>query len=156
MPAEQLLSSSSDSPPLTVGGEPSSAAPAGWLAERAADAALLARSLLTAVPDALLVAHQSGRIVEVNAALEQLFGYRREELLGQAVNLLVPPEFRGSHAAEVSTYFAGPWTRPMGRGHRQWARHASGSEFPVEISLSPLELAGQLMSFASSATSPSG
>lgn len=143
MSAEQLLSSGSDSPPLTVGGEPGTAAPAGWLAERAADAALLARSLLTAVPDAVLVAHQSGRIVEVNAALVQMFGYRREELLGHAVDLLIPPEFRGSHAEEVAAYFARPWTRPMGRGARQWARHASGAEFPVEISLSPLELAGQ-------------
>ncbi len=78
-------------------------------------------------------------MVLVNQQAERLFGYRREELLGQLVEILLPERFQEGHLAHRARYFVDPVTRPMGAGYELRARRKDGSEFPVEISLSPLE-----------------
>jgi PAS domain S-box-containing protein len=96
------------------------------------------RGLLEAIPDALVVADRDGRIVLVNSQTERLFGYRREELLGQPVELLVPDRLREQHVGHRDGYFAAPHPRPMGRGLELVGRRKDGHELPVEISLSPV------------------
>jgi PAS domain S-box-containing protein len=98
------------------------------------------RGLLEALPDAVVVVNAAGRIALANARTEELFGYRREELLGQAVEILIPERYRRGHAGLRAGYFAAPAVRPMGTARGElYGRHKGGGEFPVEISLSPLE-----------------
>ena len=94
---------------------------------------------LEAAPDAIVVVDWSGNIVIVNQLAERLFGYSRQELLGMQIEGLVPQRFREQHAGYRNNYFLEPHTRPMGEGRELSGRRKDGSEFPVEISLSPLK-----------------
>ena len=96
------------------------------------------RDLLEAAPDALVIVGKHGRIVIVNGQAEKLFGFSRGELLGQPIEMLVPDRFRGAHPAARSSYFHDAAARPMGAGLDLFGRRKDGSEFPCEISLSPL------------------
>jgi PAS domain S-box-containing protein len=96
------------------------------------------QSLLEAVPDALVVVNRDGAIVLVNSQTETMFEYRREELLGQPVELLIPERYRDKHVDDRADYFATPSVRPMGNKKDLYGRRRSGQEFPVEISLSPM------------------
>ncbi|HZA54734.1 MAG TPA: PAS domain S-box protein [Candidatus Udaeobacter sp.] len=96
------------------------------------------RGLLDTVPDAIVMVNNTGRIVLINGQAEEMFGYKREELLGKPVEILLPQKFRGGHVAHRTGYFAEPKTRTMGAGLELYASRKGGNEFPVEISLSPL------------------
>ncbi|MCO5167966.1 MAG: PAS domain S-box protein [Planctomycetes bacterium] len=93
---------------------------------------------LEAAPDAIVVVDRAGRVVIVNRLTERLFGYTRDELVGQPVELLVPDRYRAGHVDDRDRYFAEPRTRPMGAGRELTGQRKDGSEFAVEISLSPL------------------
>ena len=97
------------------------------------------RQLLEAAPDAILEVDEKGCILLLNATAERLFGYRRDELLHQPVEILIPEALRARHTEHRARYYADPVTRPMGSGLDLQARRKDGSTIPVEISLSPVK-----------------
>jgi diguanylate cyclase (GGDEF)-like protein/PAS domain S-box-containing protein len=107
--------------------------------EKLLRAELRFRGLLEAAPDAVVIVDDRGEIALVNAQAQKLFGYTREELVGQPVELLLPDARRDAHAAHRDRFLKAPQARPMGTGMELVARRNDGTEFPVEISLSPLQ-----------------
>ena len=95
--------------------------------------------ILDAAPDALVIADAEGIIRLVNAQAEELFGYPRKELLGAPVEVLLPERLRAEHVGHRDAYAAAPKVRAMGSGLELFGRKKDGSEFPLEVSLSPLE-----------------
>jgi PAS domain S-box-containing protein len=105
----------------------------------------LFRGLLESAPDAVVIVDDQGQIEIINRQTERLFGYTRDELVGRSVDVLLPEPLRQRHADERAGYTRDPHTRPMGAGLELFGRRRDGSEFPVEISLSPMRTNGRLL-----------
>lgn len=90
-------------------------------------------------PDAVIVVDAKGRITKVNAQSEHVFGYSREEFVGQPVEILLPRRFTADHAGQRTDYLTQPLMRPMGVGVELFARRKDGSEFPVDVMLSSVQ-----------------
>ena len=134
---------------LRDAGEAGDVSPAADMGPRAMIAAIEAllrvrvtrekfQGFLEAAPDAVVIATADGKIDQINAQTERLFGYDRGELIGRPVEILMPTRFRRQHAEHGEAYAASPSTRPMGTGLDLWGLRKNGEEFPIEISLSPL------------------
>lgn len=107
--------------------------------QKIASGPALFEALFKSSPDAIIVADPNGRITETNAQVEQLFGYRRAELIGQLVEILIPERFRRFHSTHRADYSLQPRMRPMGAGLDLFGLRKDGSEFPVDIMLSPID-----------------
>ncbi len=101
--------------------------------------------LFDAAPDAIVVVDERGVIASANKRTEDIFGWSRAELIGQPIERLVPERLHVGHRVERTRYITSPTTRPMGSGKELLARRRDGTEFPVEISLSPLKTDGGLL-----------
>lgn len=107
------------------------------------------KALLDSAPDAMIISDKNGTIVLINKQTETLFGYERDELIGRPIEVLIPGDFRAKHAGHRTHYFAEPKVRSMGAGLELFAIRKDGIQFPVEISLSPLQTEeGMLVSAA--------
>ena len=100
------------------------------------------RRVIDAAPTAMVMINPTGRIELVNAQAEIVFGYARDEMLGQPVEMLVPERFGAGHPSLRSLFFADPQSRPMGAGRDLYAMRKDRSEFPVEIGLNPIQTDG--------------
>jgi PAS domain S-box-containing protein len=97
------------------------------------------RAFVETAPDAMIIHNRQGNIIVVNAQAERMFGYSKQELIGQPIDILIPERFRKTHVKERAAYMENPVTRSMGAGLELFARRKDGYEFPVEVILSPVE-----------------
>ena len=97
------------------------------------------RGLLEAAPDAIVIVNNAGIIQLVNSQTEKLFGYKRAEIIGKGIEILIPSSYENVDPAHRKTFFDNPKARQMGRGLNLFGQHNDGKEFPVEISLNPFE-----------------
>ena len=97
------------------------------------------RLVVESAPNAMLMVDQAGQILLVNSETEKLFGYLQEALVGQSVDILVPQRFRGEHSRHREAFFDQPTARAIGAGRDLYAVRKDGTEFPVEIGLSPIQ-----------------
>ncbi len=104
--------------------------------------------LLHSLPNGLILVNDQGKIVHINAQMEKMFGYRKEELSGKNLEILMPERFRARHRRHVTDYLANPHVRPMGSGLNLFGLKKDGTEFPVDISLSTLPTEGGLLAMA--------
>jgi two-component system, LuxR family, sensor kinase FixL len=107
------------------------------------------RLVVEAAPSAMVMVDRAGAIVLVNAQAERMFGYPRDELLGQSVEMLVPARYRGHHPGLREAFHRDPRARPMGAGRELHGLRKDGSEFPIEIGLNPIETEEGLMVLSS-------
>src|ERR1700758_265083 len=115
------------------------------VAQKSLAETLLSASILEAIPDAIAAVNQQGVIIQVNSQTERLFDYTRDELIGQKIEVLVPEQLRGQHHEHRAQFHAQPKIRRMGSGLDLYGRRRDGSEFPVEISLSPIGTGDAMM-----------
>ncbi len=101
------------------------------------------RGLLESAPDAMVITNADGIIIIINAQTEKLFGFHRDEIIGKKVEFLMPERFQHAHIHHREGYVENPKVRGMGVGMELFGRRKDGSEFPVEISLSPLRITNQ-------------
>ena len=106
------------------------------------------RNMVDAAPDATVVINENGNIVLVNKQLENVFGHARRDLIGKIVSTLIPERFHELHPQHRMRYFREPTVRPMGSGFKLYGRRSDGTEFPVEISLSPLKTPDGMLAIA--------
>ncbi|MCH8010801.1 MAG: PAS domain S-box protein [Candidatus Marinimicrobia bacterium] len=104
---------------------------------------------LNFIPDATVAVNGEGVMVQVNSQVERMFGYKQDELIGHTVEMLIPERFWKSHVKHRENYFTEPQVRTMGKGLELFGRHKDGREFPIDISLSPMQTKGELLSLAS-------
>ena len=107
------------------------------------------RQVIEPAPNGIIMVDSTGKITLVNSETERLFGYEREELLGESVNMLLPARFRQSHPHHQAAFFKKPEARAMGAGRDLYAIKKNGTEFPVEIGLRPILLEGELVILSS-------
>ena len=106
------------------------------------------RLVVEASPNGIVLVNERGQIVLVNAYAEKLFGYGREELIGQTIKILVPKRSHADHPHHWARFFAAPSARQMGAGRELFGRRKDGSEFPVEIGLNPIQSQGGMLVLA--------
>jgi PAS domain S-box-containing protein len=109
-----------------------------WMRQKSVAETLMSPSILAAIPDAVVAVNRQGVIIQVNSQTEALFSYTRDELIGQKIEVLVPERQRPEHDRHREQFHAKPKIRRMGSGLDLYGRRRDGSEFPVEISLSPI------------------
>ena len=102
-------------------------------------------SLFDAAPDAILLVNNKGEIERLNGQAQYVFGYQPDELIGEPVELLIPQRFRNKHTAHRQDFADNPQARPMGSSLQLYARHKDGSEFPVDVNLSPIRMHGRMI-----------
>jgi len=103
------------------------------------------RGLLESAPDAMVAVGDDGAVVLVNDQFERLFGYAREDIIGQPIEVLISEQFGGGPPPNTASPFRSPWRRRLGERLELWARRKDGTEFPIEVSMSPVETPGGVL-----------